>query len=204
MKRFAQWIALMALVFGSHAGSALADESTFVEVTFSVQDAGTFGVTMSAININDPLSFGTVGVDADQDQSVSQSFLLTYTDTLITRGAGEVSISFESFEPVTPVPAFPGSEFAHFQIPNRYLVLDTVGDVVVAPYGPNCVAGPISATTDFVGENFDNGVSRQVAQVESGCGVGTANQEIVLTLVVPAGVYPTSYSASVTIETTVQ
>jgi hypothetical protein len=177
-----------------------AEETVSIEVTFSTEEVGEFSVSLRSADNAAP-AFGTVLLDADQDVTVAQDFVLDYTDTLTDRGPGYVSLSIESFEPETPVPPFPGSDQVHFQIPNRYLTLSDVGEVVDAG-GTSCAAGPITAYTDEEGLNFDIGTPRRVAEVAGGCGVGSASQPIELTLTVPAGVYPTTYVATVTIETT--
>lgn len=189
----------------SNAGAHLvrADETVTQDVTVTIADAGAFTVSLRAVDGSDP-TFGTVGVDAVTDHVASQAFVLEYTDTYIERGAGDVMLAIASFEPDSPVPPFLGSDQADFQIPNRYLTLSEVGEVETAPDGPNCSAGPIAAVHSVEGQSFDLGQPRTVATVAAGCGVGSASQPIELTLTVPAGVYPTTYSAAVTIETAVE
>lgn len=189
----------LVLVLAS-VGAAFADESATIEVTFSTTDAGEFAVSLRAADDADP-AFGTVLLDADQDVSVTKGFVLEYTDTMTDRGPGYVTLSFESFELESPIPPFPGSDQVHFQIPNRYISLADVGDVI--PDGvASCTAGPITAHTSDEGLSFDLGTPRRVADIADGCGVGTASQPIAIALTVPAGVYPTVYTATVTIETT--
>jgi hypothetical protein len=81
-------------------------------------------------------------------------------------------------------------------------MLAEIGAVVSVPADPVC-AGPIVAADGEIGLSFDNDETWTVATVAAGCGVGSASQAIVLALSVPAGVHPTTYAATVTIETTV-
>jgi hypothetical protein len=192
------------LILASVWSQASADESISTSVTFSATEAGVFSVAMTATVASDPVTFGSVSVDADLTVPVTQDFVLNYTDTLSSRSAGIVTLSFTSFEPETPVPPFVGSDQVHFQIPNRYLVLTNVGPVSVSPESPPCTMGNITEYTGDEGQNFDVGLARQVSTVETGCGIGSATQPITLTLNVPGGVYPTTYVATVTIETTVE
>jgi hypothetical protein len=182
-----------------------AEDTVNLDVTFSTSDVGTFAVTLLGTGGDEP-SFGTVELDADLDEVVSAELTLEYTDTVLERGGGDVFLSIDSFEPVDPVPPFEGSDQVHFQIPNRYLILTDVGMVepTTTPDACSIPVGAITANESDEGATFDNGVPRIVANVAEGCGVGTASQPIELTLTVPAGVYPTAYSATVTIETTIE
>lgn len=192
----------VALAFGAFASALVrADETITGEVTFSVAEAGEFSATLRADDDGDP-TFGNVPLDAVSGQVVSGSFVLEYTDTYTERSGGSVTLSVESFEPVVAVPPFTGSDQVHFQIPDRYLTLAEIGVVESTPDPPVC-AGPITAVDLEQGLSFDSNETRTVATVAEGCGIGSASQSIVLALSVPAGVYPTTYAATVTIETTV-
>ncbi len=178
-----------------------------VQVIFS--DAGEFSVLLQAIDDGgqpaDP-TFGTVSLDALDDVPVTLNLQLTYTDTQTERGSGAISVSATSFLPVSPVPPFAGSDQVEFQIPDRYLELTTIGEIDLDTSGQSCQdpeLGAIIASTGAEGHSFDGGGNLKIAEVAAGCGTGSATQTIGLTLTVPAGVYPTEYSATITVETTV-
>jgi hypothetical protein len=192
----------VALAFGAFASAPVrADETITGEVTFSVAEAGEFSATLRAADDGD-LTFGSVPLDAVSGQVVSGSFILDYKDTYLERSGGSVTLSVDSFEPMGAVPPFTGSDQVHFQIPDRYLTIAEIGAVNSTPVNPDC-AGPITAAEVEPGLSFDNDETQTVATVAQGCGLGSASQPIVLSLSVPAGVYPTTYAATVTIETTV-
>lgn len=194
----------LSVVFAVGAfASALvrADETVTGEVTFSVAEAGEFSATLRADDDGDP-TFGNVPLDAVNGQVATGSFVLEYTDTYTERSGGSVTLSVESFEPVVAVPPFTGSDQVHFQIPDRYITLAVIGTVDSTPYDPDC-AGPITAVALEPGLSFDGNATQTVATVAEGCGIGSASQPIGLSLSVPAGVYPTTYTATVSIETTV-
>lgn len=192
-------VALVLMTVSIYTASASQTASQDVQIV--IADVGSFSVMLAAADGSGP-TFGTVDLDAVTDQTTVGDFNLEYTDTFTQRSEGDVTLSFGSFEP-EEVPSFLGSGQAQFEIPNRYLTLVDVGNVTPSPNTPDC-GGPITAVTSDEGQSFDNGQSLTVAEVAEGCGVRSAVQPIKLSLNVPAGVYPTNYSATVTIETTVE
>lgn len=184
--------------------AAQGPETQDVQVTFT--DDGEFTVSLGAPEGEEAPSFGVVPLDALDDISRTMQLELTYTDTHTDRSGGEVSLSATSFLPDPPVPPFAGSDEVDFQIPDRYLVLTSIGQVEaeadVECEHPGSITVPTNAA-EIEGLSFDGDVPLTVATVTEGCGVGTATQTIELTLTVPAGVYPTEYTAILTVETTV-
>jgi hypothetical protein len=184
------------------AGLARADEETTTDVTIRTTEAGEFTIALRSANPDDPPTFGNVALDADSDQHLTKDLVLDYVDTFTQRGPGDVSLTISSFEPASPVPTFEGSDQVHFQIPNRYVTVSDVGEALPdAP--PNPCDGAINPVVSDLNSSYEAGGPFRVAHVDAGCGVGRASQSISLALTVPAGVYPTTYSATITIETTV-
>lgn len=123
----------------------------------------------------------------------------------IDPAAGDVFLvdnlnSHLSFEPIEPVPLFTGSDQAEFHIPNRYLSLLGVGDVVAEEQSAACTPPIDDISSDSSDEtmSFDNNASLGVAIVSPGCGVGTATQQIAHRSRRSGGVYPTTYIATMT------
>lgn len=187
---------LIALLLGTMS-SAIAEGPATQDVQVIVSDAGEFSVALQRSAGEDQ----PIPLDALDDVPVTIILELTYTDTLTSRSNGDVSLSATTFFPEQPVPPFTGSDQVDFQIPDRYLVLTTVGDIISMP---TCTgAGAITASKDAQGTSFDGGGPLKIAAVTEGCGVGEATQSLTLTLTIPAGVYPTTYATVLTIETTV-
>lgn len=205
---------LLALVFAAacFGAEAAAESTTVVTGGFTTTDVGVFvasvaakppGGSCAAPASGDP-SFGSFAVNAvGDDHGVAPSpidLCVSYTDTQSTRGAMTILIRIDSFELRTQdIPTFEGADQAHFQIPNRYLVLTTVG--AVTPTGvPPENGGTLTAETGDQTRTFDQG-ALAIATTGGESGSGTAVQELDLTLNIPAGVYPGQYRSLITIET---
>ena len=191
---------LLALLI-STTQVVIAEGPVTQDVQVTVADAGEFTVTLQATAGEGEPTFGEVPLDALSDVDRTITVELRYTDTHTQRSSGDVSLQATTFLPVEAVPPFTGSDQVEFQIPDRYLILTDVGDVTA---NPTCTgAGAITAATEAKGVSFDGGGPLTIATVAEGCGVGEATQSIDLTLTIPAGVYPTTYVAVLTVETTV-
>jgi hypothetical protein len=203
----------LMLAAPSFVGSVAA-ESTDVVVTggFTTTEAGVFKVGIAAMPAEggcaaattvDP-AFGPFAVDAvGVANGVTPSPLrlcVAYTDTETNRGALKVQVKIDNFK-LNPnlIPNSYGADQVDFQIPNRYLVLDSVG-AITATGTPPADPGTLTAETDGVGETFDKGPVT-IATAGGDKGSGTAIQELNLTLNIPAGVYPGEYDSIITIET---
>ena len=206
---------LLGLVIAAHplVDSVGADSTVTVTGGFTTADAGVFSVGVAVkpesggcagVTPVNP-SFGTVTVDAVGGPggvvAASLGLCLVYTDTEATRGAFTVEIMIDSFELRSDqIPAFEGADQAHFQIPNRYLVLDSIG--ALSPSGAPPVDGGTltAAPTPSQTATFDRGPFA-IATAGGASGSGTATQELHLVLNIPAGVYPGEYDSTITIET---
>lgn len=205
---------LLALLIAATclAGGARAETTTVVTGGFTTTDAGAFTASIAAKPSSggceaaapgEP-SFGAFVVDAvgEGNGVVPRpiDLCLSYTDTQAERGSFTVQIKIDSFELRTgQIPTFEGADQAHFQIPNRYLVLTTVG--AVTPTGtPPANRGTLTAVAADQGRTFDQG-PLQIATAGGSSGSGTAVQELNLTLNIPAGVYPGNYVSLITVET---
>ncbi len=182
---------------------------------FTTTEAGVFSVRIAAelaggcaaATIDNP-SFGPFSVDAvgvaDGVAPSPLDLCIAYTDTETGRGAFTVQIKIDSFELKTDqIPTFDGADQVNFQIPNRYLVLDTVGDIVstnASDNTPTADPGTLSSVTANQGGAFDTGPFT-IAMAGGTKGSGMATQELHLTLNIPAGVYPGEYDSVITIET---
>jgi hypothetical protein len=176
------------------------------DVLVTLVDDGEFTISLGRADSEQIASFGTIPVDAVEDVTKSITLELHYTDTHVNRSGGQVTLSASVFLPTSPIPSFPGSSDAVFQIPDRYLVLQQIGAVNVETPSDCDPLGAISApsnVSEIQGTSFDGETPLVIAEVTEGCGVGQATQEIELSLTVPAGVYPTEYASVLTIETTV-
>src|SRR3954451_15215474 len=120
-----------------------ADEEVTTDVTITTTEVGELTVALHSTEADDPPTFGDVALDADTDQHLSKNLVLDYVDTLTQRGPGDVSLTISSFEPTSPVPSFDGSDQVHFQIPNRYITVSDVGEVLPDSRPDSC-AGPIN------------------------------------------------------------
>lgn len=198
-------ICVFALLCATVAFVAAAGPET-QDVTVTFTDDGDFAVAFTGTGEEGSASFGVVELDALDDVSRTIELELSYTDTHTDRGGGDVTLSATSFFPDEPVPPFPGSDLVDFQIPERYLALTSIGpiepDGTVDCAPPGSLIAPADAG-QIEGATFDEGGALKIATTEEGCGVGMATQTIGLTLTVPAGVYPTDYTATLTVETTI-
>jgi hypothetical protein len=192
------------------ASSSLAESTATVTGGFTTAEAGVFTVGLSAkpdsgcaaAPVGAPV-FGPFVVDAvGVSNGVTPEpidFCVLYTDTQAGRGPFTVQLSIGSFElKADQVPTFDGADQAHFQIPNRYLVLSTIGQVTGGSVEPG--VGPVSDVQADAGGNFSSG-SLRIASVAQGMGSGSPTQELGMTLNVPAGVYPGEYDSTITVET---
>lgn len=186
---------------------ASADTSEIVVTGgFSTTDVGSFSVSLTKKTTNGcggDLDYGGFDVDAvGLASGVTPApvvFCVDYADTQVARDAFSVQMKISSFE-LSFVPEFEGSDEVHFQIPNRYMVLTSVGDVTGGSEENG--VGTLSAdsseeTLNFAGES----TARRIANAAAGSGVISAQQEIGLTLNIPAGVYPGVYTSTIIVET---
>lgn len=178
---------------------------------FSTADDGVFSVTLSPMppegcdsSIAGNLAFGPYVVDAkgarDGVTPVSLKLCVAYTDTQRMRGPFVVQLRIPSFElPIDQRPTFDGADSAHFQIPNRYLVLTNVDAITGGSTSPG--TGALAESSEAVGETFANDGPLPIAHADAGSGVISAKQEIEMTLNIPAGVFPGTYTTTITVET---
>jgi len=189
------------------APSTSADTSEIVVTgEFATNDVGMFGVSLSiktASGCGGALEFGAFAVDAigtmNGATAVAVEFCVDYVDTAVHRDAFAVQIKIDDFI-LSEIPSFEGSAEANFQIPNRYLTLTSVGDITGGSSGPGI--GALSADQSDESLGFSGATAgRRIAQAAPGSGVDSAKQEIELTLSIPAGVYPGTYTSTILVET---
>lgn len=206
-------IASVAIPLGialSFVTAGLADGTVSVTGGFSTTEAGVFTVSLIAKPASGcqgaqdgSQDFGSFVVDAigQQDGVAPEpiSLCVLYTDTKADRGPFTVQLSIDSFElKADQTPTFEGADQAHFQIPNRYLVLSTVGRVTGGNTDQG--VGVVSDVQADAGHDFSSG-PLQIAAVAAGTGTVSSVQELGMTLNVPAGVYPGEYDSTITVET---
>ncbi len=194
----------------SLVNSVAAASTVTVTGGFSTTDAGVFTVGLWAkpdsgcgVAPSDPAGFGPFDVDAvgESDGVTSRplNLCVNYTDTQAERGPFTVQLKIDSFElKADQVPTFDGADEAHFQIPNRYLELSTVGSITGESSDPG--VGAMTAVTADQGQNFSDG-PLAIASVAAGTGSGSPQQDLTMTLNIPAGVYPGEYDSTITVET---
>lgn len=183
--------------------SALADGTEVIVTSeFTTVDVGSFAASLSLkteTGCGGDLDYGAFDVDAVGSASgvtpVSLAFCVHYEDTGAERDAFSVQLKIDSFE-LDSEPAFDGAQVAHFQIPNRYLILTSVGDVTGG------ATDTLRADRSDLNMSFSGATSGlRIAAADPGPGVISAEQEIELTLNIPAGVFPGVYTSTITVET---
>jgi hypothetical protein len=181
-------------------------ESTEVVITggVSTTDAGEFGIELrrkGETGCGGDLAFDGIEIDAvggaNGLTTVELAVCVAYQDTRVDRGAFTVLIRVSDFE-LRDAPGFEGAETAHFQIPSRYLSLTEVGAVSGGVTGDG--VGEIAADPSDESSTFEGGATLRIAAAAAGSGFFNAEQELILTLAVPAGVYPGDYLATITVE----
>lgn len=197
------WIAVL-LAVGGRFGADASSPEVVISGGASITDVGEFGIALTKSSngsCSGDLSYGDIELDSIGADSgvipIEIAICVSYQDTRVDRDAFSVQISISDFE-LQEIPEFEGSEAAHFQIPNRYLTLTDVGDISGGAVGDG--TGEIAADSGDESSNFAGSSALRIAAAAAGSGFLDAEQEITLTLAVPAGVYPGDYLATITIE----